>query len=999
MNTPHRHHASAIVYNLLVGVLGWGALLFLWRGGPQHLPPETLVLFALLSTGVKRLGFRVARKVTHSLVGTVDLAALFTFGILGGSIVAALSGALCQLICRQRGHKQRWYEVLLSVLFGSGLNVLMTTASGRAYLALGGTLPMLEVTWPLLPAVLVCCVVWFALDHGAWALAELAAWGREGALSFLREILPYSILVELVPLPVSVLIAAAFHSQSGPVLVLTVLALLSVGLGLRQLMVSLSEERRHVAQLTAIGEVSRKVVAILDLDTLFADTVKLIKDTFGYYHVSIFTVDPGQREVAFQASSSALIQQRGLIVPWGQGIIGHVARTGETLLANDVLHDEHFLPDSALEETRAELAVPLTAEQRIVGVLDLQGNQPGSFDKNDVFVLQTLADQVAIAIQDSRLYEAQEEQAWVSTALLQVANAVAQLSTSEEILETVVRLTPMLSGVDRCLVFLWSAERRSFLAVQGAGLSRKQRQALQGLSLSPEAVPLLERVHREGQIAYGKSEELLAFLPPPLAEDPHRGELTAVPLRTKGEVIGIMVAEELGGGSPPVAHRQAILTGIAHHAAMALENARLYAAQREEAWVSTALLQVANTINATANLDDILSTVVRMTPLLVGVSWCGIMMWDEGRQAFFVAHTHGLARAGKDLFEGQYVTPDGVPLLTRAMSSNQPISVLHLDASGLVPPPWVQALGSDSLAVLPLRVRDRLLGLFLAGCAENAPGLTGRGMNILLGIASQTALAIEADQLYQQTVRQELVQREIELAHGIQESFLPECCPQIPGWQIATAWHAARGVGGDSYDFIRPDSGHLGLVITDVSGKGVGAALYMALSRTAIRTAALGISSPAETLRRANRILMEDSRSGMFVSVFYGLLDLESGHLAYARAGHNPPLLVRAADRSVSPLAASGVVLGILDNPEIAEESVQLAPGDTLVAYTDGVTEAVDEENQEFGEERLQQILAQATDHSASSLIDLIEAAVRVFTGEREQFDDMTLVVAKREES
>jgi sigma-B regulation protein RsbU (phosphoserine phosphatase) len=270
-------------------------------------------------------------------------------------------------------------------------------------------------------------------------------------------------------------------------------------------------------------------------------------------------------------------------------------------------------------------------------------------------------------------------------------------------------------------------------------------------------------------------------------------------------------------------------------------------------------------------------------------------------------------------------------------------------------------------------------------------------MNILLGIASQTALAIEADQLYQQTVRQELVQREIELARGIQESFLPECCPQIPGWQIATAWHAARGIGGDSYDFIRPDSKHLGLVITDVSGKGVGAALYMALSRTAIRTAALGISSPAETLRRANRILMEDSRSGMFVSVFYGLLDLESGLLTYARAGHNPPLLVRAADRSVSSLAASGVVLGILDNPEIAEESAWLAPGDTLVAYTDGVTEAVDEENQEFGEERLKQILAQATEHSASSLIDLIQAAVRVFTGEREQFDDMTLVVAKRE--
>jgi len=999
VSTQSRRHIPVFIYSLLIGALGWGALGMLWRDAPQPLRLDTLVLFALLSTGVKRLGFRVTRDVTHSLVGIVDLAALFTFGTLGGGIVAALSGALCQIICRERYRKRPWHEILLLPFFGGGLNVLMVIASGQAYLALGGVLPMREVSWPLLPAVLVCCVVWFTLDHAGWALAEFFTWGREGAIGFLREILPYSVLVELGPLPASVLITAAFHSTSEPVLALTVLALLSVGLVLRQLMVSLSEERRHVSQLMAIAEVSRKVAAILDLDTLFADTVKLIKDTFGYYHVSVFTVDAEQQEVTLQASSIPIIQKRGLLVPWGEGIIGHTARAGETLLANDVLHDEHFLPDSALEETRAELAVPLKVEQRIVGVLDLQSNRPGAFGESDTFVLQTLADQVAIAIEDSRLYEAQQEQAWVSTALLQVTEAVAQLSSAEEILDTTVRLVPMLSGVDRCLIFLWSEEKRSFNAVQSIGLSPRQRQALQGLSLAPDAIPLLERVRREGQIVYGRSEDLLAFLPPPLASDSRKGELMALPLRTKGEVIGIMVAEELGEGSPPVAHRQAILTGIAHHAAMALENARLYASQREEAWVSMALLQVANVISATTDLDEIMSTVIHMTPLLVGVSWCGIMLWDERRRSLFSAHTHGLHRAGRDLFEGQYMTPDDIPLLMRVMSSSQPLTVSQLDASELVPQSWVQAFGRGSLTALPLRVRDKLLGILLVGCGEDVPVPSGRRMNILLGIANQMSLAIEADQLYQQTVRQELVQREIELARGIQESFLPECCPEAPGWQIATAWHAARGIGGDSYDFIRPESKHLGLVITDVSGKGVGAALYMALSRTAIRTAALGISSPAETLRRANRILMEDSRSGMFVSVFYGLLDLESGLLTYARAGHNPPLWVRAADHSITPLAAPGIVLGIVDNPEIAEESVQLAVGDILVAYTDGVTEAVDEENQEFGEERLKQVLANATDHSAGSLISLIDAAVRVFTGERPQFDDMTLIVAKKEEN
>ena len=1164
MGTRPRLPALAAIYRLLLGLLGWGALGVLWLRAPQPLPLVALTLFALLSTGIKRLGFRVARNVTHSLVGIVDLAALFSFGVVGGGLVAAASGAVCQAICRERYSHRPWHEVALGALFGGGLNALMALAAGEAYAALGGAVPMSEVSWSLIPAALAACVTWFVLDHAGWALVELLIHGREGVVAFLHEILPYSVLVELAPLPSSVLITAAFLSGSEPLLALTVLALLGIGLVLRQLMVSLSEERRHVhqlsaisslgqallsarldlkeicllvqrhctqiveapafilqlqgeqpttieapvlalegrlgdtrarelgvggfrwiqltyqpiliadfaaveapfapletgqpvrsglyvpvivenrmvgaismqsplpeaftledqqalvlvasqvamslhtaqlyrreqqraAQLEAIAQVSRKVAAILDLETLFADTVKLIKDTFGYYHVSILSVDAEHQEVTLQASSSPLIQERGLIVPWGKGIIGHTALTGRTTLANDVLHDPHFLPDSALEETRAELAVPLKVEQRIVGVLDMQSNRAGSLGESDVFVLQTLADQVAIAIEDSRLYQAQQEQAWVSTALLQVAEAVAQLSTAEEILASVMRLVPMLTGVDRSLVFLWSEEKRSFSAVGSVGLSPEQEGALRGQSFASGAVPLLGRVLAEGQMVAGRSEDLLAFLPPPLSADPRRGDLLAVPLRTKGEIIGVLVAEELGGETRPLASRRAILTGIAHHAAMALETARLYASQREEAWVSTALLQVANMISATVDLDTSISTVVRAAPLLVGVSWCGVFLWDEAQGAFLSSHSYGLRGKASDLFDGQRASPEGTPLLERVTASSQPLTVSRGEAARLLPPGWAEALEFDALSALPLRVRDKLLGVLLAGWADDAQPLLGRRMSILQGIANQTSLAIEADQLYQQAVQQERVQREIELARSIQESFLPECCPVIPGWQVAAEWRAARGVGGDFYDFIRPDAHHLGVVIADVSGKGVAAALYMALSRTAMRTAALGTSSPAATLRRANRILMEDERSGMYVSVFYGLVDLDSGLMTYARAGHNPPLLIRAADGSITTLNPPGIVLGVVESPEIAEETVALAPGDVLVAYTDGVTEAVDEENQEFGEERLQQVLTRATEHTAGSLIELIDAGVRVFTGEREQFDDMTLVVLKRE--
>lgn len=220
-------------------------------------------------------------------------------------------------------------------------------------------------------------------------------------------------------------------------------------------------------------------------------------------------------------------------------------------------------------------------------------------------------------------------------------------------------------------------------------------------------------------------------------------------------------------------------------------------------------------------------------------------------------------------------------------------------------------------------------------------------------------MAIEAAQLYEQAIRQDRLQHEIELAHSIQESFMPERCPQLPGWQLVAEWQAARGIGGDYYDFIELDAGQLGLLIADVSDKGVAAALYMALTRTLMRVAAFAAHGPAAALGQLNRYLLDEAKSGMFVSVFYAVLDLQSGHLTYARAGHNPPILVRAADGTPIELVPPGTVLGIVDAPNLVEESLTLSPGDVLVMYTDGVTEAIDEHDQQFGETRLQEIVTQ----------------------------------------
>ena len=330
------------------------------------------------------------------------------------------------------------------------------------------------------------------------------------------------------------------------------------------------------------------------------------------------------------------------------------------------------------------------------------------------------------------------------------------------------------------------------------------------------------------------------------------------------------------------------------------------------------------------------------------------------------------------------------------MTERATITTLNAARDGLLPAEMAQELAITALTAMPLETRDRFLGVLIAGHPQEGEPIPQPRMNILAGIANQTSLAIEAAQFYGQTLRQERLQREMELASEIQESFLPECCPETAGWEFAIEWRAARGVGGDYYDFIRLGPGRLGLVIADVSDKGVAAALYMAISRTVIRTVALEGNEPDETLRRVNRTLLQDARSGMFVTVFYGILELETGLLTYARAGHNPPILIRNADCAVFSLAAPGVVLGILDEPRIARGDVRLEPGDLLVMYTDGVTEATNGLDEEFGEERLAELLTRGSEHSAESLVRLVDGAVRSFTGERPQFDDLTLLVLKR---
>jgi serine phosphatase RsbU (regulator of sigma subunit) len=277
-------------------------------------------------------------------------------------------------------------------------------------------------------------------------------------------------------------------------------------------------------------------------------------------------------------------------------------------------------------------------------------------------------------------------------------------------------------------------------------------------------------------------------------------------------------------------------------------------------------------------------------------------------------------------------------------------------------------------------------------------------------LAGQVASALHGAEVYAQTLAQQKIAQELALAWEIQSSFLPSHLPQFSGWQIAATLEPARETSGDFYDAIPLPGGKLGLLIADVADKGIGAALYMALTRTLIRSFALDHPHRPDTVLSAvnHRMLIDtEGQSDLFVTAFYGVLDPDSGELTYCNAGHDPPLLFRARPRSpadgppeVQELPRTGMVLGI-EEGQWQSAQVRLAPGDILLCYTDGVTEAQNPQEVFFGRERLREIVqtAWASLHGnrARTVQDALVAAVHNFVDVGPQRDDITVLCAARE--
>ncbi len=304
-----------------------------------------------------------------------------------------------------------------------------------------------------------------------------------------------------------------------------------------------------------------------------------------------------------------------------------------------------------------------------------------------------------------------------------------------------------------------------------------------------------------------------------------------------------------------------------------------------------------------------------------------------------------------------------------------------------------------SILCIPLILERRVVGVLYMDNRIKAGVFNKESVQLLSAFGSQAAIAIEKARLHQEDVQRQRLEKELSVAREIQISLLPKSCPTIEGWDFAAAYQPARLVGGDFYDFFQlgGDPGQVGIVVADVADKGVAAALFMALSRTIIRTTAQNGGSPSTTMQQANDLILQDSsRSDIFLTAFYAALDSRAGQLTYTNAGHNPPYWYQTSSGTLQKLSGHGIVLGLFERIQLQDHTLSIAPNDVIVFYTDGVTEAMDVDGHEFGEERLCAAIMESVHLSAQAITDTIMAALQGFTAEASQSDDVTMVVARR---
>lgn len=774
------------------------------------------------------------------------------------------------------------------------------------------------------------------------------------------------------------------------------------------------ETESRAQELATINTVSAALAGELDLNTLIELVGEQVRSVFTADIAFVALLDKEKSIINFPYQYGQQLEPIRL----GQGLTSKIIQSGQPLLINEEMdrQRQRMRVKRIGKRARSFLGVPIFVAGEAVGVVSVQSaKEEGRFTENDQRLLSTIAANVGIAFQNARLFHetqrlfhAERQAHEQAETLRSVAQALNRSLSLTEVFQLVLTEIQKVIPYDSAGIYRVQGNRRVFVA--GRGFANLED--LIGVSFKFN--------RQEDEIGYLISRSLQPLLlddapekyPQYFSTGTHAAtrirSYMAVPIVLNQKLIGMITLDREEPGFYTDEHAN-LAMAFAAQAATAINNAQLF----DETQQRNAELAIINSVQAglASQLDiqgiyDLVGDKIRE---IFDANTVALATFDFQKG---LMHRHYIIERGVRY----YVDPTPITDIWRQFiqrGQSAWINKNFLRRMRRIEPAYRVPVGDVPKSVLsvPLRLQGETRGVISLQNVDRENAFSQSDVRLLETLANSMSVALENARLWEQEkLYRKALERELEIGREIQTGFLPEELPKVNGWEIAASLLPAREVAGDFYDAFELPDGNIGIVIADVCDKGVGAALFMTLFRSLIRITAnqdyfehtgnAGASYfTAEHLQRAlmltnNYIAETHHASGMFATLFFGILDPHAGRLMYINGGHEPPVIVRSSHLRKS-LCKTGPAVGAIPGCHFDVQTVELHPGEILFAFTDGASEAKDSHGEFFGRERLFEIL-EGCKNSSDELVKTIEAKLRQYMGGATQFDDITLLALRR---
>lgn len=752
------------------------------------------------------------------------------------------------------------------------------------------------------------------------------------------------------------------------------------------------QAKKRAELLASIQEIEVKMASLDVEDVLNAVTTAALT-LLAAGQIRIYLYD----EAADAFTLAAMLDNDGQLrmkisAPRKQGLTAQVARSGEFVAIPDVLSHPLYQDKGEAHGFRAITSVPLKKGTQTLGVLNAFYAQPRHLTTEEVDVLELLATQAAVAIENARLYSAEQarlrDEARRAEQWRRIQDISSTLNASldlEEVLHNACEQFVRLMAVEHCGLILFEEKGRGHIVAEYP----QTGMVGQRISVDSPAFRQMLQDHQLFSSVDAQNDERLGAAGRASLQAAGVQSILIAPLVVHERVIGSVGLDAVQEPRRFTEAELNLTRIVADQMAIAVTNAQTYQAERAARIQADTLREVAGILNETLKLDAVLERILAQLERVIAFDSSSIIMREE--ESFRPVAGQGFPDES-DLKRMRFTYRDA-PHFQIIARNRQPIVIPEtMDFEGWRhdgPTPIRSWIG------VPLLVSNRLIGVLSVDHLQ--PHFYQEAdSQLVTGFADLAAVALENARLYELEVKQ--VEQELYIATQIQRGFLPNRIPDLPGWRIAAACIPARETGGDFYEFVERRDGLLGVVVGDVSGKSIPAAMLMASAQSLVRAKGSDYRAPSQVMSETNRLLCDDVPKGSFVALSYALLRPNQDQVCLSNGGQLAPFLLQADDQPINLIETPGnhLPLGILPDSAYQEMSFSLLPGDSLIFCTDGLIEQDDKQGRMFGFEEAQAVLETVRGQPPETILHTLLNAARQFANGHPQHDDVTLVVAQR---